>query len=130
MAAEVGEAELVDLDHAFLADRAFPPGHRSGEHAVDVGVGLLGGPGDIAEHRGDRQVWFEVVVAIRWVSEAGFGGRRDIWIWVGRGGCCTFSGEWRAGVPQGIRPRAGVRFMPFVPAGSSATEMRHSIAWH
>ena len=70
MAAEVGEAELVDLDHAFLADRAFPPGHRSGEHAVDVGVGLLGRPSHVAEHRGNRQVWFEVVVAIRWVSEA------------------------------------------------------------
>ena len=93
MAAEVGEAELVDLDHAFVADGAFPPGHRSGEHAVDVGVGLLRRPSHITEHRGNRQVWFQVVVAIRRVSEAGFGGRRDMWIWVGRGGCCTFSGR-------------------------------------
>ena len=130
MAAEVGEAELVDLDHAFLADGAFPPGHRSGEHPVDVGVGLLGRPGHVAEHRGNRQVWFEVVVAIRWVSEAGFGGRRDIWIWVGRGSCCTFSGEWRAGVPQGHLTESWGAVDTVRPQASSATEMRHSIAWH
>jgi len=78
VAAEVGEAELVDLDHPFLADWAFPPGHRSGEPAVDVGVGLLRGPSHVAEHRGNRQVWFKVVVAIRWLGEDGFGGRRHI----------------------------------------------------
>ena len=114
MAAVVGEAELVDLDHAFGANRAFPPGHRSGEHAVDVGVGLLGKPSHVAEHRGNRQVWFQVVVAVRWLGEGGFGGRCDIWIWVGRGSCCTFRREWRAGVPQGIRPGTGVPFMPFI----------------
>jgi hypothetical protein len=36
-----------------------------------------GGPGHVTEHRGNRQVWFQVVVAIRWLSEGGFGGRPD-----------------------------------------------------
>ena len=72
---EVGEAELVDLDHAVLADRAFSPGHRSGEHPSDVGVGLLGGPGNIAKHRGDREVWFDVAFAAHWLTGCGYGGR-------------------------------------------------------
>ena len=76
---EVGEAELVDLDHAVLADRAFPPGHRSGEHASDVGVGLLGRPGNVAEHRGNREVWFDVAFVVRRVSGRGCGGRPDRW---------------------------------------------------
>jgi hypothetical protein len=75
--AEVGEAELVDLNHALLADRAFPPGHCSGEHAVDVGVGLFGRPGHVAKHRGNRQIWFEVGVGNRPVRDRDFGRRSD-----------------------------------------------------
>ena len=65
---EVGEAELVDLDHAVLADRAFSPRHRSGEHPSDVGVGLLGRAGNVAKHRGDREVCFDVAFVVRRVS--------------------------------------------------------------
>jgi hypothetical protein len=72
---EVGEAELVDLDHAVRADRAFSPGHRSGEHPSDVGVCLLWRAGNVAKHRGDREVWFDVAFVVRRVSGCGYGGR-------------------------------------------------------
>ena len=99
LAAEVGEAELVDLDHAVLADRAFPPGHRSGEHPVDVGVGLLGGPGNVAEHRGNRQVWFEVAFAIRWVSGVASVAGATVESPSDGAASCTFRGGRRTGVP-------------------------------
>ena len=74
---EVGEAELVDLDHAVLADRAFPPRHGAGEHPSDVGVGLLGRTGNIAKHRGNREVCIEVAFVVRRVSGGGGGGCPD-----------------------------------------------------
>jgi len=77
VASEVGEAVLVDLDHAVLADRAFPPGHGSGEHPGDVGVGLLGWAGNVAKHRGNREVCFEVAFVVRRVGEGGCGGCPD-----------------------------------------------------
>ena len=73
MAAEVGEAELVDLDHAVLADRALPPRYRSGEHTSDVGVRLLGRTGNVVEHRGNREVYFDVAFVVRRVSGCGYG---------------------------------------------------------
>ena len=71
---EVGEAVLVDLDHAVLADRAFSPGDGSGEYPGDVGVCLLGRAGNVAEHRGDREVCFDVAFVVRRVSGCGCGG--------------------------------------------------------
>jgi hypothetical protein len=74
---EVGEAELVDVDHAVLADRALPPRHRSGEHTSDVGVCLLGRTGNVAKHRGNREVCFDVAFVVRRVSGRGCGGCPD-----------------------------------------------------
>jgi hypothetical protein len=49
LAAEVAQCHLVDLDYPVAADRTFLPGRRPGEHAVDVGVGLLRRPGDATD---------------------------------------------------------------------------------
>jgi hypothetical protein len=99
VASEVGEAVLVDLDHAVLADRAFPPGHGSGEHPGDVGVGLLGWAGNVAKHRGNREVCFDVAFVVRRVSGRGRGGRPDRGSSVGCGSYGAFRGGRLTGLP-------------------------------
>ena len=56
LAAEVAQSQLVDLDHPVAADRIFLPGHRPGEHPLDVRVTLLRRPGDATDQGRDRQV--------------------------------------------------------------------------
>jgi hypothetical protein len=111
--AEIGEAQLVDLDHAFPAHRAFPPGDGPGEHAGDVAIGLLRRPGDVAEHRRHRQVRFEPAFVHLVRSDSDFGGRRNGWFFLERGSSHAFVASRRIGIEQVVRWPAGV-FIPFV----------------
>jgi hypothetical protein len=88
--AEIGQGQLVDLDHAFPAHRAFPPRHGPGEHAGDVRIGLFGRPGDVAEPRRHRQVRFEPAFVHLARCDGDFGGRRNGWFFLEPGSCHAF----------------------------------------
>jgi hypothetical protein len=100
VAAEIGRGELVDLEHAFSADRAFPPGDSPGEHAGDVGIALLGRSGDVAKHRRHRQVRFEPAFVHLPLSDIDSGGRRDGLL--ERGSWCVLVACRRIGAGQVI----------------------------
>ena len=83
-------------------DRAFPPGDGSGEHTADVGIGLLGRPGDVVEHRRHRQVRFEPALVHLVLSGIDVGGGRDGWFILERGSSQALVACRRIGVGQVI----------------------------